>query len=167
MYHATVNNSTKWDIEPGKKSFEGKIEGEVYALDVVEQDGRFHVLMNDKSYSVEVIEIKAEEKTLIMKVNNAIQTVVLKDRFDDLLKSLGMEGASKAKLKDIKAPMPGMVLNIMVEAGAEVKKDDALIILEAMKMENVIKSPAEGKVKSVKVEKGKAVEKNTVLIEFE
>jgi biotin carboxyl carrier protein len=69
-------------------------------------------------------------------------------------------------LKEVKAPMPGMVLQILVSAEQEVEKDSALLILEAMKMENVIKSPAAGKVKRIAIEKGVAVEKNTVLIEF-
>ncbi|MFY8137597.1 MAG: biotin/lipoyl-containing protein [Flavobacteriales bacterium] len=55
----------------------------------------------------------------------------------------------------------------MIEAGAVVAKDQALIILEAMKMENVIKSPIDGTVKRVGVNQGVAVEKNTILIEFE
>lgn len=167
MYHATVNNSKNWDIEPGKHPFEGKIGGEDFLLDVIEENGRYHVIHENKSYNVEVLEVKHDEKIVVLKINNLTQTVQLKDRFDDLLKSLGMEGAAKAKLKDVKAPMPGMVLNILVEVGQEVQKDEALLILEAMKMENVIKSPAEGKVKAVRVNQGVAVEKNTVLIEFE
>jgi biotin carboxyl carrier protein len=47
-----------------------------------------------------------------------------------------------------------------------VKKGDALLVLEAMKMENILKSPADGKVKKISVKKGMAVEKNQVLIEF-
>ena len=72
----------------------------------------------------------------------------------------------QAKVKNIKAPMPGMVLNILVEDGDTVTKDQAVVILEAMKMENVIKSPVDGTIKKVGVTKGVAVEKNTILIEF-
>jgi biotin carboxyl carrier protein len=63
--------------------------------------------------------------------------------------------------------MPGLVLNIMAEEGQSVEKDTPLIILEAMKMENVIKSPAQGVVKKINAIKGQAVEKNAVLIEFQ
>jgi len=62
--------------------------------------------------------------------------------------------------------MPGLVLNILVEEGQDIKKGDALIVLEAMKMENILKSPADGKVKKVSVKKGVAVEKGQILIEF-
>jgi biotin carboxyl carrier protein len=167
MYHATVNNSSKWDVEPDASGYTGKLNGENYQLDVVEENGRYHILYNNESYNVEVVEIKKAEKQMIIRVNNNLHTVQLKDRLDDLLKSLGMEGAGQAKVREIKAPMPGMVLNIMVEAGAVVAKDQALIILEAMKMENVIKSPIDGTVKRVGVNQGVAVEKNTILIEFE
>jgi biotin carboxyl carrier protein len=63
--------------------------------------------------------------------------------------------------------MPGLVLNILVEAGQEVSKGDALLILEAMKMENVIKASGDGKVRSVKVKKGDAVDKGLLLVEME
>ena len=69
-------------------------------------------------------------------------------------------------IKDIKAPMPGLILDIMVEVGQEVKKGDALMILEAMKMENVLKSTGEGTITSIEVEKGQSVEKNNILIKF-
>ena len=62
--------------------------------------------------------------------------------------------------------MPGMVLNILVTEGQDIKKGDPLIVLEAMKMENVLKSPTDGIVKKINVNKGIAVEKNQVLIQF-
>ncbi len=62
--------------------------------------------------------------------------------------------------------MPGMVLNILVKEGDVVKKGDPLIVLEAMKMENILKSPTEGTVKKVAAIKGTAVEKNQLLIQF-
>jgi len=70
------------------------------------------------------------------------------------------------KVNDIKAPMPGMVLNILVDEGQEVKKGDALIVLEAMKMENILKSPVDGVIKKIAINKGVAVEKNQLLIQF-
>ena len=63
--------------------------------------------------------------------------------------------------------MPGLVLEILVEPGHSVNAGDPLMILEAMKMENVLKSPGQAIVKSVEVVKGAPVEKNQVLIHFE
>ena len=62
--------------------------------------------------------------------------------------------------------MPGLIIQLLVKDGDEVKSGDTLLILEAMKMENIIKAPGDATVKSVKVRKGDGVEKNQVLIEF-
>ena len=63
--------------------------------------------------------------------------------------------------------MPGLILEINIEEGQEVKENDPLLILEAMKMENVINSPRDGVIKSIAVSQGNTVEKNALLIEFE
>jgi biotin carboxyl carrier protein len=63
--------------------------------------------------------------------------------------------------------MPGLVLDVRVKEGDEVKKGDPLLVLEAMKMENILKSPAHAKIKKINVNKGQAVEKNQVLVSFE
>jgi biotin carboxyl carrier protein len=60
--------------------------------------------------------------------------------------------------------MPGLVLKVLVEEGKEFKKGDNLLILEAMKMENILKAPADGKVKSIKIKPGDKVEKNEILL---
>ena len=62
--------------------------------------------------------------------------------------------------------MPGLVLGISINAGEKVTKGDTLLILEAMKMENVIKSPTDGVIKSIAVKKGETVEKNQVILNF-
>ena len=79
---------------------------------------------------------------------------------------MGLDNLAVKKVNDVKAPMPGMVLNILVKEGDEVKKGDALIILEAMKMENILKSPSDGHIKKIAINKGVAVEKNQILIQF-
>ena len=63
--------------------------------------------------------------------------------------------------------MPGVVLDIKVKEGDSVKKEDSLVILEAMKMENVLTSPMDGVVSSIEVKEKETVEKNTLLIKFE
>jgi biotin carboxyl carrier protein len=167
MYHATINGRKKVDVEWDGISKEGMADGAAFVADVADLSfGKSNWVYKNKSFNVEVVQTNAESKEVIIKVNGTSYTVQLKDRFDDLLKSLGMEGVGKAKLRDLKAPMPGLVLDILVTDGQSVEKDTPLIILEAMKMENVIKSPAPGVIKKVTAIKGTAVEKNTVLIEF-
>jgi len=80
---------------------------------------------------------------------------------------MGFEIGSAKKVNDIKAPMPGLILEINVKVGQEIVENDPILILEAMKMENVITAPRDGVIKSISVTKGDAVEKNQLLIEFE
>ncbi|MBL7811956.1 MAG: acetyl-CoA carboxylase biotin carboxyl carrier protein subunit [Bacteroidetes bacterium] len=79
---------------------------------------------------------------------------------------MGLDQLTKPKAQTIKAPMPGLVLDVCTEPGMEVKKGDKVLVLEAMKMENIIKAQGDGIVGKVLVEKGQAVDKNQLLIEF-
>ncbi len=168
MYHAIVNDKKSLEIDWNGKDAHGKLDGVAFNVDVVsDEKNRYHFIFDNRSVNVELLEMNFELKTAQVRVNNAVYSVTLKDQFDDLLKSLGMEMSSVVKHKDVKAPMPGMVLSLLVEIGQSVEKDTPLVILEAMKMENVIKSPTSGVVKRVNAIQGNAVEKNTVLIEFE
>ncbi|HEX7412911.1 MAG TPA: acetyl-CoA carboxylase biotin carboxyl carrier protein subunit, partial [Bacteroidia bacterium] len=106
------------------------------------------------------------EKSFQIKVNQTTYNLAVKDKYDELLHQLGLDKVMVSKVSNIKAPMPGLVLTILVEEGQDIKKGDTLIVLEAMKMENSLKSPADGKVKKVCVKKGLAVEKGQILIEF-
>lgn len=127
----------------------------------------FHILKNNRSYTAEIVKWDKANKTALIKINKTTYELLLKDKFDLLLEKMGMDKSRSAKVSEIKAPMPGLILDIKVEEGTEVKKGDALLILEAMKMENVLKSPAEGKVKKITVHIKDHVEKNQVLIIFE
>ncbi len=102
-----------------------------------------------------------------MKVNNTIYDVVIQDEMDELIKAMGFEVGATKKINDIKAPMPGLILDINVTVGQEVKENVPLLILEAMKMENVLTSPRDGVIKTISVKKGDTVDKNELLIEFE
>lgn len=126
----------------------------------------YHIINDLKSYNAEVISFDKETKTAEIKVNGNIYTVNAKDQFDILLDQLGMSNLNSAKVAELKAPMPGLVLKLFVTEGTEVKKGDNLFVLEAMKMENIIKSPADVTVKGVKIKPGDKVEKAQVLITF-
>ena len=131
------------------------------------KDGRFHILFKGRSLVADVIEANINQKMFIIRINNNNYSVQIKDKYDELLQSLGMDMLNNQKESDIKAPMPGRVLDIMLDIGGSVVKGESVLVLEAMKMENVIKSPTDGVVKRITVEKNQAVEKNEVLIEFE
>jgi biotin carboxyl carrier protein len=126
----------------------------------------YHIIKDNKSYTAELVEADYQAKTFTFKINGIKQTVNAKDRFDLLLDQLGMSDANTQKVNDVKAPMPGLILEIKVQPGQEVKKGDTILILEAMKMENILKSPGDGIVKEIKVQARQNVEKNQVLILF-
>ena len=150
------------------ESFDFSFEGNDYNWDCVEvKEGRFHILFKGRSLVADVIEANTNQKVFIIRINNNNYSVQIKDKYDELLQSLGMDILNNQKESDIKAPMPGRVLDIMLDIGVSVVKGESVLVLEAMKMENVIKSPTDGVVKRIAVEKNQAVEKNEVLIEFE
>jgi biotin carboxyl carrier protein len=131
------------------------------------RDNHFHVIHEKKSYNVEVVSTDALLKVFTFKINGSICTIQLKDKFDELLEKLGMNGSAVGKINSIKAPMPGLIIDLRVKEGDKISAGDPLLILEAMKMENVIKAPGDAILKSLKVKKGDSVEKNQVLLEFE
>jgi biotin carboxyl carrier protein len=125
------------------------------------------LLFNNKSYNIEIIEHNKPDKSFAIKVNGNIYHIQIRDQYDDLLKQLGFEHLTSGRIAEIKAPMPGLVLKILVNTNQQVLKGDNLLVLEAMKMENMIKSPTDGVVKSILITTGDKIEKNTVLIQFE
>lgn len=127
---------------------------------------KIHILLENKSIEAEIVSFESESKTLQIRFGNKVCSLVIKDRHDLLLEKLGMNLSISNTLKEIKAPMPGLILDLKVKPGDEVKKGDIVLILEAMKMENSIKSPGEGIVKSILVNLKDSVEKNQVLIRF-
>lgn len=165
MYRAEVTNNGSFEIEPLKEGF--KVNGEPVSWDLARiSDQYFHILQGGRSYRAEVIKADYKAKAFVLKVNGHKYTISLKDKFDQLLEKMGMNTAASSKVNSIKAPMPGLIIDLKVKDGDTVKAGDPLLVLEAMKMENIIKSPGEGTVKSIKISKGDSVEKNQVLIEF-
>ena len=127
---------------------------------------KIHLIRENESIEAELLSIDRETKTLQIRLGHQTATLKLKDRFDILLEKMGMNTNGSCVIKHIKAPMPGLILDLKVKAGDTVKKGDIVLILEAMKMENSIKSPGAGVVREVKVSLKQSVEKNQVLILF-
>ena len=155
---SSVNNSIHFILD----------EIELKHLDAV-RDGKpkFHVLKENQPFQVEIITINFLAKTYTIKVNNNTYEVAISNDLDQLISNLGIERGKTKVVNAIKAPMPGLILEVSVSVGQTVKENEPLLILEAMKMENSFLSPRDGIIKSIAVEKGNAVEKGQLLIEFE
>jgi acetyl/propionyl-CoA carboxylase alpha subunit len=130
-------------------------------------DTEFHLIQGNRSVSVRLINMDATGKKMTLEVDGESFQVEIRDVLEQMLDKLGFSAVSTKQIKDIKAPMPGLVLDIHVTAGQEVAEGDKILILEAMKMENSLMIHTNAKIKSVLVKKGQAVEKNQVLVELE
>ncbi len=166
MYQVSINEQKPISIE--FKDDATFVNGQKTDWDLIKTgENLFHVLQNNLSYNAEIISANHEEKSLMVRVNNQIYEVKVKDRFDILLGQMGMNSGSAQKVNDLKAPMPGLVLKINVSEGQAIKKGESLLILEAMKMENVLKAASDGIIKSIKVKQGSTVEKGQLLIQIQ
>lgn len=158
MYKIKVNNAHSFEIS----------NDDLNKLDVIETTpDNYHILQSNNSLTASILESDFNKKSYSVQVNNNTYDVVINDALDQQIEALGFEIGATKKVNNIKAPMPGLILEINVESGIEVQEDDTLLILEAMKMENVITSPRQGVIKSVSVKKGETVDKNALLVEFE
>ncbi len=157
-YKLSVNQTTTFEWT----------ESDLKKLDAIQLNtSQFHVLDNHKPYKVEIVSTDFIAKKYTIKVNNNTYEVAISDALDILIQSMGIERGRTKVVNAIKAPMPGLILEISVEVGQEVKENDPLLILEAMKMENSFLSPRNGIIKSIAVQKGMAVDKGQLLVEFE
>ena len=144
------------------------IDGKPTEIDIVHiYQQKYHVIDDSKSYNIEVINADFANKVFNINVNGNEYTINLEDELDILLEQMGMSTHGSDKMDNVLAPMPGLVLNVFVEVGQEVQKGDNLLVLEAMKMENIIKATGTGKVKNIVVNQKQAVDKNQLLIEME
>jgi len=154
----------KVEMDFSKKTVSGK----PFEADIIEfKKGKFHIIRNHRSFTAEVVEFNAAEKTFTIKVNNHEYHLIVKDKYDELLHEMGFDAMQLKKGGDIKAPMPGLVLSVNVSTGQQIKTGDAIVILEAMKMENILKAQADGTVKKILVTKGDKVEKNQVMVSLD
>lgn len=141
---------------------------EALALDTLSvSESQSHILYKDTSYKAEVMERDFINKSYVVKINNTSYTVDIKDDLDQLIDQMGFTVGASKQIDALKAPMPGLILHILVKVGQEVQENDVLLILEAMKMENSLTSPRQGIIKSIAVKNGQAIEKSQLLIEFE
>ncbi len=144
--------------EAGEKSFNWSV--------TKESESSWHIIDEvGESFLIELI--SADGRDYELKINNKRISVSAKSGFDLMLEKMGISSGASKKMKNLKAPMPGLVLEISVNKGDEIKEGDQLLILEAMKMENIIKAESDAIVKSINIKPQTTIEKGELMIEFE
>lgn len=157
-YKINVNDTFHFDMD----------QESVLQLDAVSVGPNdFHILQEKTPFKASIIASDFNQKKYTVTVNGNKYTVAIANPLDILIKEMGFETGLAKQVNAIKAPMPGLILEISVVVGQEVKENDNLIILGAMKMENSFLSPRDGIIKSISVAVGDAVDKGQLLIEFE
>jgi biotin carboxyl carrier protein len=138
------------------------------ALDIVATpDHGYNMIRNHQSANARVLEVHRDGKKMVVEVEGERFEVTIQEELDILLEQMGFGKASARQVKEIKAPMPGLVLSIQAAEGQELQEGDKLLILEAMKMENSLLMHGPGKIRKVHVKPGQAVDKGQLLIELE
>ena len=151
----------------GEKEIEISRE-DLRSLDIVQVGSEgMHVIRDNHGYRVRVLSADYAKKEFLLHIGHQEVKVRLKDALELQVESMGFERNNSKHINEILAPMPGLVLDIRVTVGDAVEIDDPLIILEAMKMENVLAAPRKGTIAEVSVNKGDTVDKAQKLIRFE
>jgi len=163
MYTATIKDRS-FSVELDKE--EQLAEQPVKAEITRSADGAYLLTLDGKKLVADLVRYDRDSKQVVLRIAGQKYAVTIKEPIDLLLERLGMKNAGARKMNNLKAPMPGLITRILVQEGDAVKQGDPLLILEAMKMENVFKAATDAVVKSIRVNEKQAVEKGAELITF-
>ncbi|WP_158281194.1 acetyl-CoA carboxylase biotin carboxyl carrier protein subunit [Dyadobacter jejuensis] len=171
MLKIKVSDSSTTEPQIFQLSVKGRelmIDDQPFTGDLVRlNDHHFHLIWRHHSFDILVVEHSTADKSATLLINGVEIRTELKDELDLLLTAMGMQTGTAKKLNVLRAPMPGLIQAIYKAEGEHISLGDNLLVLVAMKMENVLKSNGSGTVKSIKVKAGDIVEKNQVLMEFQ
>lgn len=164
MLQLKINDRSEFTFEQDENGIH--LNGMHNDVDLIKLSaGTYHMIKDNTSFIIEVI--SQEGKTISLLVNGKRYSCEVKDKLDIQLDKMGISVGEATAENELKAPMPGLVLDIKVSVGQKVKTGESMVVLEAMKMENILKATADVTIKDIKVKSGQNVEKNAVLIEFE
>ena len=142
------------------KEYKYKVNGNTYNVSIGDIDDNIaQVEVNGVPYKVELEKAQAVKVVSAPRPSAAPRT----ESGNKVISKPSVSGGANA----VKAPLPGVVLSVQVKEGDTVKASDAVIVLEAMKMENAIHAGRDGKIKSINVKQGDSVLQDDVLIVIE
>lgn len=159
--------SIQYNVKAGEFEF-SFTEQQIRSLDFIyKSPTEFNLIKEHRSVNTKLLEADTAGKKLKIEVEGEFFEVQIKDELDQVLDKMGFGKISGKKIKEVKAPMPGLVLEIAVSEGQQVKEGEKVLILVAMKMENSLLIHADATIKTIAVSAGQAVEKGQLLIELE
>lgn len=157
-YRIKINAALAYEFSPDEvKSFDAqKIDKNTY-----------HVLTQNQSLKAEIIHSDFLSRNYTVRLHGKDYEITIANELDVLIDEMGLELKATQKTNELVAPMPGLIMEIIVKEGDKVKEGDYVLVLEAMKMENALTAPRDGIIKSIAVKKEETVAKNQLLIEME
>lgn len=163
MLFETLINDKVYRVEIDRNRSLARINDEILEFEIVEQNnGRILLRSGTKLYKFDNIHVNGSSVSFAL--NGVFLDTIVKDEQTLLLEKLGFKNQTGKKEGDLNAPMPGKILEIMIQPGDKVDAGQPLVILEAMKMENELKAPAGGIISALLVKAGDSVEKNQHLL---
>ncbi|WP_224490867.1 biotin/lipoyl-containing protein [Robertkochia flava] len=157
FFRARVNSTYEFDLSETSLSDMDQIRTGPDAYHILKDNRSVHITVESSDFFNARYTIRIEGETFEVDLDTPL---------DLFIEKMGFAVAGDNAVDKVAAPMPGLLLSIYVTEGQEVEKDTPLLVLEAMKMENVILSPRKGIIDSIMVSQGTSVEKGTVLISF-
>lgn len=132
-----------------------------------ETEKSFLVQIDGKTKVADLVKLDKDLKQVVLRIEGKKYSIQIKEPIDILLDRLGIKIGNSKKVNDLKAPMPGMIIKVLAKVGEHYKAGEPLLVLEAMKMENVFKAAADITIKDILIDEKNTVEKGQVLMVFE
>ena len=165
VYIALSSTGKKFDIQL-REDGDVKVNHKTADIRIIENEAGFtYIQYKKRKYPIEILE-KNQNKYHVL-INGVSYFFSIETPFSYLRRKHLEKIQSASKKEFILAPMPGKIIDVLVEENATVKEGDSLVILEAMKMQNEIISHTSGKVKMIKIKAEDTVMKDEILVEIE
>lgn len=162
MKYVTIINNEQYEIEIDKDG-QVLVNGEARDFDFLNLGGSLYSVIT-QNHSLEAVIDDEDNKIAVMMDGRLYETQVLDERALLMAQRRGGLGGGSG---EVHAPMPGLIVKVVVQEGQEVEQGQTVVILESMKMQNELKSPIDGTVDKIHIEASQTVDKNDLLIEIE
>ena len=162
MKYITTIGNREYDIE----IFDDEtiaVNGNTYHVDFksIGEQPVFSLLVDGSSHEAYVFPDEAQWDVLYKGI---LYPISVEDEREKRLRSSFGGSPQDSSVYYLKAPMPGLVISILVEDGQQIARGDVLVILESMKMQNELKSPRDGRISRLRVKEGDNVERKQTLL---